>query len=261
MKIRNGFVSNSSSSSFIVAFPYKPKNVKEVLDIMFCEKEGREGTVRKISIYNESLTYLEVAERVFEDMKGKKATLKTIIEELLHRYYYRDESCGPIFYLDGWSCDGDKYYCCDKKTSNELKEISKQYYSKSRILYKMKTDLEIKNQIFVVPYAAIGVKNYKNKKYTKKEIKAYDDNQKRLKELTKNKEWIDICEAQRKNDMEFKKISDELSMKLAKADAEKFMDDNKSKHIFVVSYGDSMNSIMEHGNIFKNVSHIRVSHH
>ena len=35
MKIRNGFVSNSSSSSFIVAFPEKPKSAEHVRKMMF----------------------------------------------------------------------------------------------------------------------------------------------------------------------------------------------------------------------------------
>ncbi len=35
MKIRNGFVSNSSSSSFVVAFPEKPKTEQELRDMMF----------------------------------------------------------------------------------------------------------------------------------------------------------------------------------------------------------------------------------
>jgi len=35
MKIRNGFVSNSSSSSFLVAFPRKPKNINDVKEILF----------------------------------------------------------------------------------------------------------------------------------------------------------------------------------------------------------------------------------
>jgi len=35
MKVRNGFVSNSSSSSFIVAWNKKPESVEEVKNILF----------------------------------------------------------------------------------------------------------------------------------------------------------------------------------------------------------------------------------
>jgi hypothetical protein len=35
MKIRNGFVSNSSSSSFIVALPFEPKSREDVKKTLF----------------------------------------------------------------------------------------------------------------------------------------------------------------------------------------------------------------------------------
>ena len=40
MKIRNGFVSNSSSSSFLVAFPRTPKSVKDVKEILFVKGQN-----------------------------------------------------------------------------------------------------------------------------------------------------------------------------------------------------------------------------
>lgn len=38
MKIRNGFVSNSSSSSFMVLFPKKINTYDELFDLMWTEK-------------------------------------------------------------------------------------------------------------------------------------------------------------------------------------------------------------------------------
>ncbi|KKK77527.1 hypothetical protein LCGC14_2852710, partial [marine sediment metagenome] len=40
MKIRQGFISNSSSSSFIVAFPKIPKNQNELQTMLFGDKES-----------------------------------------------------------------------------------------------------------------------------------------------------------------------------------------------------------------------------
>ena len=39
MKIRTGFVSNSSSSSFVVAFSHRPKSVKDLKEMMFGKQE------------------------------------------------------------------------------------------------------------------------------------------------------------------------------------------------------------------------------
>ena len=39
MKIRKGFVSNSSSSSFVVAFPKKPESVEELQQMMFGKQQ------------------------------------------------------------------------------------------------------------------------------------------------------------------------------------------------------------------------------
>ena len=47
MKIRTGFISNSSSSSFIVVFPKKPQSADEVREMMFGEKEYWKGESTK----------------------------------------------------------------------------------------------------------------------------------------------------------------------------------------------------------------------
>ena len=73
MKIRHGFVSNSSSSSFIVVFPSEPKNVEDLQKMMF-------GDLVEIqSIYDNDIFYSanEIAKTVWNDMKtGNKPTRK-----------------------------------------------------------------------------------------------------------------------------------------------------------------------------------------
>jgi hypothetical protein len=56
----------------------------------------------------------------------------------------------------------------------------------------------------------------------------------------------------------------ELQEKIAEEDAQNFLDDNKGKFIFIISYSDNdgtQGCTMEHGNIFRNVPHVRISQH
>ena len=73
MKIRRGFVSNSSSSSFVIAFDHKPKSVEDLKEMMFGKQEwhytGIYGTGEK------DITTQRIAEAVFKDIE-KKATKK-----------------------------------------------------------------------------------------------------------------------------------------------------------------------------------------
>ena len=65
MKIRNGFITNSSSSSFIVAFPYAPKSVKDVQKLLFGDED-------LITCYDETARTADVAKRVFSDLKNQR---------------------------------------------------------------------------------------------------------------------------------------------------------------------------------------------
>lgn len=88
MKIRKGFVSNSSSSSFILALDKKPKSVSEMKELLFGDAEFYYDPY-----YDESSSYFQnrtekyptktVAKTVFEDIKDQKPmTLEDIAEEL-----------------------------------------------------------------------------------------------------------------------------------------------------------------------------------
>lgn len=64
MKVRNGFVSNSSSSSFIVAFKTKPQSSREVLELLFPHGE----TEVTWDDY-ETRSTTAIADRVFDDLQ------------------------------------------------------------------------------------------------------------------------------------------------------------------------------------------------
>ena len=70
MKIRNGFVSNSSSSSFIVIFPTEPKSVDDVKNFLF-DKEDE--------MYCKDYTVDQVAKTVWGDICDQKKNDYNII--------------------------------------------------------------------------------------------------------------------------------------------------------------------------------------
>lgn len=86
MKIRRGFVSNSSSSNFIVAFAHKPKSVDDLKEMMFGKQEWHYP-----GIYGGGVTDIStqrIAEAVFKDLKGKrKATKKQMFESIRNGYF------------------------------------------------------------------------------------------------------------------------------------------------------------------------------
>ena len=59
MKIRNGFVTNSSSSTFVVAFPRKPESADDVHKMLFT---GR----KELSAYDEAVSTIDAAQYIFD---------------------------------------------------------------------------------------------------------------------------------------------------------------------------------------------------
>jgi len=83
MKIRNSFVSNSSSSSFVVGFKKHPQSVEEVHELLF----GKESdTITLYDYYN--LSTDDAAQIVFDDIKDQKPIAKNkILDEIRGGYF------------------------------------------------------------------------------------------------------------------------------------------------------------------------------
>ena len=266
MKIRNGFVSNSSSSSFVVAFPRKPKSEKDVLDFMFGGKEGGIGSV----CYNDGLSYRQVSERVYRDIE-KRTTLNELIEELLSRYCYYPSGHNIIFlggerdyYGGSFPQKTGRYFCSDNKLKEEFRKAVTERTRKSEKLRERETRIMCHSNIKDVPCAYRGGMNYQlNRVYTDEEIRASDDYQNALAHFRKNDpDYLKYKKDRQKSRMESEKNINSIRRKLAKKDAQNFIDDNKGKYIFVVNYGDeSGDGVMEHGDIFRNVPHLVICHH
>jgi len=104
VKIRNGFVSNSSSSSFIVCFPKRPETAEEVRQLMFGDLEYMSHPYEFGAVDTK-----QIAETVFADLKPQRAATFNKVIKILKRGWD-----GPPNLLD------DYFY--DRITHEEFKQ-------------------------------------------------------------------------------------------------------------------------------------------
>ena len=84
MKIRNGFVSNSSSSSFILKFLKLPESVEEVRVLLFGENPPI-----LTSHWDEAISTTQVAEIFFKDIQSSTPlNVDGVVEEVLEEFGY-----------------------------------------------------------------------------------------------------------------------------------------------------------------------------
>ena len=75
MKFRHGFVSNSSSTSFVLVLPHKPTSVEELYAWMF----PRGPT--NIQVYDHQITSMDAAQTAYDDLRAP-VTRKKVVEVL-----------------------------------------------------------------------------------------------------------------------------------------------------------------------------------
>jgi hypothetical protein len=202
MKIRNGFVSNSSSSSFIVALNKKPESAQEVMSIL--------DLPEYISPYQDQVLPAErVAGLVFDDIQS---------------YEHNEEDLAKLF-------------------SEVLYSYCPSEYSRGNETMALK----LLNEDAVELWETY-VKESKDQRSAEKWVS--------LPEGEKKEKFRDEWHAS--NDRQ-----DKMQNDLGAIAAKEFLRKNKDKFIFCVEYEDHSpeGTIMEHGEIFRNVTHFRISHH
>ena len=144
MKVRSSFVTNSSSSSFIVTFDKTPESTEEMQKMLF------DGRKEYPSPYGDNYwSTEEIAKIVFGDM-GAQATREEIIEELEnsvhHSVYMKYDRESPNYPYDQADNEVaiDKYREASRKhwdmVDSECKRLAKEKYAE---LFEGKSDVYI----------------------------------------------------------------------------------------------------------------------
>jgi hypothetical protein len=281
MKSRNGFVSNSSSSSFIVFFKKLPKTVEETKQILWPKSDDNEVLSFDFHDGNDSISCKAAAAIIFEDISkpkviahneyGKPISTPKAIKELLEQLYYVSLNSyeGVLFpYLKRLPYNLKGIIATDEKLKREYVKL----YTKVEELF---TDsLEIQNK-YITSKIGLAPK-YKGKtslnkdgtrRYTDEEIKEYeklmDEYYLEREKISKSKDYISLS---RKNDKEYNKWqrkADKLRKRMVDNDYKALKKTFKGYKICLFNYGDNtrVGAILEYGNTFKNVDHIVINQH
>ena len=120
MKTRQGFVSNSSSSSFVVAFPHKPADEAELRSFLFFDKDTKYPSPWKGDSFCDTDSWP--------------------VEDVVKAVWAQMESCKPLTREDSlWLMHGFLHGCPDmNKFTKENSDIDWKAWQKARNEYSVK---------------------------------------------------------------------------------------------------------------------------
>lgn len=278
MKIRSSFVSNSSSSSFILCLDKGsfPKNIEDLKKFLF----GEWGDTREFkhtiidNYYDDDNCIINIDNilklilvKVTKSLK-KPNNIEELVQQLSQDLYYPTK------------IESDKCYC----NSRENHSLSSCLYSCQNILgilgfevdreeltkiINLHTQYEkLLNQYFDELHKIqkesrekiIGVKNASNYQYrtTKKQDEEIDLLCKQMKDS--NKKYQTLWKKERAKLEEFEDRLNKYTTRIVK----KFIQENPSKELIICEFSDNdgrEESICEHCDVFRNIKNMRISHH
>jgi hypothetical protein len=235
MKTRTGFVSNSSSSSFIIPYNRNFRYKKKLQLVAF-------GFDKSFNLYDDEYSINEMLDRLHIDLTTTpKAKVKDIIEELSGRYSSYDFP--------------------------DIHKNSNSWYYKEEDSYKYTDDrLKISFHDVCLKHETLSNEYYAKRQEYHNQVpeKFRDDYKKQDKWL---KAHTNYAFFEKDHSTQMNKLweeEDKLRKKLARADFEELR--KKHKRFVLLSYSDNDSRLevaLEHGGIVEKLSVdvIRISHH
>jgi hypothetical protein len=250
VKIRNGFVSNSSSSSFLVVFPKKPKTVSDVKDQLF--GNGYSNDEVYTFPFGEDCPFAgpptveKICEKILQDINDCELLpdeeilnlFEDNLADLLPEYVDVDWQSSRVHRRNYIRQDAKNYCFVDYSLASDLLDA----YIENERSYMDLIELE---KIIQRKYNAEEEREWKWEAFQKI--------------LAENKEYS-LFE---KDYKEKQKLYEEKLTLCAQKDLEFFKKDTEGCFIFTKEYSDhkELESTIEHGQIFRKLPHIEINHH